>query len=229
MKTYTAHDDAEAARLAALEPGQETLLVVPCQEQPVGNEYAVMLADKWHMGRMRDSENAFREMSMPFSPGEVVGVKEAFRCTGGGGWKGILYRANGADTAASFCGINDGRAWTVPEEHWPKWDRLVYETRLSCKWRPARTMPYWVWHRSRLLILSNEARMVGSITEKEAEATGVERERHGGREFDWRDYSRPDGCSVISAEASFKTLWHRRHPNYPFETAWAWFIGAKRR
>ena len=80
----------------------------------------------------------------PYKVGDLLWVKEGWRCTGGGTDRNIIYKAEG-DTALSFCGIDDGRKSIlhVPEPYWAQWDKLVYETRKSCEWRSARSMPKW--------------------------------------------------------------------------------------
>ncbi len=94
----------------------------------------------WHyMGK-----EGFAEKHAPHKVGDLLYVREAWRCTGGGDLRNIIYRAEG-DTAISFCGIDDGRTEIlhVSEPHWAEWDRLVYETNRSCNWRPNIHMPKW--------------------------------------------------------------------------------------
>ena len=78
-----------------------------------------------------------------YAVGDHLWVREGWRCTGGGDWKGILYRADGPDSPMSHCGVNDGRARTIAPTDWPQWDRLVYQTDTSCDWRPSIFMPKW--------------------------------------------------------------------------------------
>ncbi|GAG51143.1 unnamed protein product, partial [marine sediment metagenome] len=76
--------------------------------------------------------------------GDLLWVREGWRCTGGGDLRNIIYRAEG-DSAMSFCGVEDGRVGIlhVPEPHWAEWDRLVYKTNRSCNWRSPIHMPKW--------------------------------------------------------------------------------------
>jgi len=78
-----------------------------------------------------------------YQVGDVLYVREGFRCTGGGDWKGVIYRADGGDSVQSFVGVNDGHATTLPKSLWPEWDRLVYKTDTSTNWRPSIHMPKW--------------------------------------------------------------------------------------
>lgn len=206
MKTYTA-DDAEAARLAALPPGEETLLVIPIEPQPK------MGLPKLYDKRVRavtwqhpdDTPNKRVEVApglltlcsgsqaafstsmaqyAPFSPGDVVGVKEAIR------WlhqqpSGLpVYKA---DTPAD---IQSHFEWRVPDE---------------CPDYAIRT---------NLHILSIEAQMVRGITPSEV-----------------KQWLTVESC-IAGRYATFKDMaadeWHRRHPNLPFETAWAWFYKARK-
>lgn len=106
-------------------------------------------------------------------PGDVLWVKEGWRCTGGGDIRNIIYRADG-DTAMSFCGVDDGRIeiLKVPEAHWPEWDRLVYETRRGCEWRPSIHMPKWAC-RLRRTVKNVRVERVQDISEADAKAEGV--------------------------------------------------------
>lgn len=107
-----------------------------------------------------------------WQPGDLLWVREGFRCTGGGSWKGILYRADGDDTPMSFCGVNDGRAKTISSEFWPEWDHLVYETNKSCEWRPSIFMPKWAC-RNWLKVLAGGVERVQEISHVDIEAEGV--------------------------------------------------------
>ncbi len=104
--------------------------------------------------------------------GDGLYVREGFRCTGGGDWKGLLYRADGPDTAKSLCGVNDGRARTLPQRLWPDWDQLVYETRRCCNWRSPLFMPRWA-SRELLEITGVRVERVQDITPEDAIAEGV--------------------------------------------------------
>ena len=105
--------------------------------------------------------------------GDLLWVRETWRCTGGGDLRNILYRAEG-DTAMSYCGVDDGRTeiLKVPEEHWAEWDRLVYETNTSCDWRPSIHMPKWV-ARTWLKVTGVRVERVQDISEGDAKAEGV--------------------------------------------------------
>jgi len=85
-----------------------------------------------------------RNIKMPSQVGDILWVKEGWRCTGGGSDRNIIYKADG-DTPMSFCGIDDGRKSIlhVAEPYWAEWDRLVYRTDRGCNWRSARFMFKW--------------------------------------------------------------------------------------
>jgi hypothetical protein len=76
--------------------------------------------------------------------GDLLWIKEGWRCTGGGTERNIIYKADG-DTPMSYCGVDDGRKSIlhVAEPYWEEWDRLVYKTDKGCDWRSPRFMPKW--------------------------------------------------------------------------------------
>lgn len=124
--------------------------------------------------------------------GDVLYVKEAWRCTGGGSERNIIYKLDG-DSAMSFCGVNDGRTsiLKVPEEHWVEWDRLVYETDLGCNWRSPLYMPKWA-ARPELKRRVTEVRVqrVQDISEEDAIAEGMD-----------------CGCVDCTPKKDFQKLW----------------------
>lgn len=147
-------------------------------------------------------------------PGDLLWVREGFRCTGGGSWKGVLYRADGGDTAMSFCGVQDGRAKTIPSDFWPQWDHLVYETRRSCEWRPSTHMPQWAC-RLWLKVKSVRVERVQEITESDAICEGVQ--GGGGHPDFWA--------------GAFRDLWDSINAKrgYSWETnPWVWVVEFER-
>jgi len=108
--------------------------------------------------------------------GDILYVKEAWRCTGGGTERNIIYKLDG-DTAMSFCGVNDGRTTIlkVPEEHWAEWDRLVYKTEQSCNWRSPMFMPKWAARPElKRRVTGVRVERVQDISEEDAIAEGIE-------------------------------------------------------
>lgn len=122
---------------------------------------------------LRIIEDQKKYFKTPYGvPGDLLWVREGFRCTGGGSWKGVLYRADGGDTAMSFCGVQDGRAKTIPVDFWPQWDHLAYETTKSCEWRPSIHMPKWAC-RNWLKVTGNRVARVQDISKEDVAAEGV--------------------------------------------------------
>ena len=116
-----------------------------------------------------------------YQVGDLLWVKEGWRCTGGGTERNIIYRADG-DTPISFCGIDDGRKSIlhVAEPYWAEWDRLVYKTDKSSDWRSSRFMPKWV-ARTWLEVVSVRPERVQDITEEDAKLEGIRGySAHGG-------------------------------------------------
>jgi len=105
-----------------------------------------------------------KETDAHYQVGDLLWVKEGWRCTGGGTERNIIYRADG-DTPISFCGIDDGRKSIlhVAEPYWAEWDRLVYKTDKSSDWRSSRFMPKWV-ARTWLEVVSVRPERVQDIT-----------------------------------------------------------------
>ena len=109
----------------------------------------------------------------PYQVGDLLWVKEGWRCTGGGTERNIIYKADG-DTPMSFCGVDDARKsiLRVAEPYWAEWDRLVYETDKGCNWRSPRFMPKWV-ARTWLEVVSVRAERLQDITEEDAIKEGA--------------------------------------------------------
>jgi len=105
--------------------------------------------------------------------GDECWIKEGFRCTGGGSWKGLLYRADGDDTVQSFCGVNDGRARTLAESLWSQWDHYAYETRIGCGWRSSRFMPKWASRGKVRILQVKDPERVSTISEEDCIAEGI--------------------------------------------------------
>lgn len=134
---------------------------------------------KYHWA-IRDGLNVTEEQVIYFKcpygkVGDKLWVREGFRCTGGGSERNLLYRADGGDSALSFCGINDGRSAAVQKQHWVEWDRLTYETKTGCNWRPSIHMPRWA---SRILSEITDIRVerVQEITDAAVLAEGIEQQ-----------------------------------------------------
>jgi len=140
----------------------------------------------------------FKFLKPRYNVGDLLWVKEGWRCTGGGTLRNIIYRADG-DTPISFCGIDDGREpmLHVPEPYWAEWDRLVYETDLGCDWRNPLFMPKWVaW--SWLEVVSVRPERLQDITDEDAiregfKITGCDGRSHG---HQWNEIFRPVWDSI---------------------------------
>lgn len=210
MTHIIAHTDAEAK---GFREGGITLVVEPCKDQPVGQEYAIQINGKWYMGRMRDSENAWREMSCPYLPGEIVVVKEA--C--------YIAPPNFCDTEFENKTDRWGRGRYVGYARKMDADAIRCAEEFGVRRTPARWMPLWAID-TRIRILTVEARLVGSITYDEAaEAmpliTTVDTES---------SYYEVGDMVTECPVGAFKADWHRRHPKHPFERTWAWYYRFQR-
>ena len=116
------------------------------------------IPEKWHRGYTAFENNpngdeefiiygdcGTKTIRARYNVGDLLWLKEGWRCTGGGSERNIIYKADG-DTPMSFCGVDDARKsiLRVAEPYWAEWDRLVYETDKGCNWRSPRSMPKWV-------------------------------------------------------------------------------------
>lgn len=81
-------------------------------------------------------------------PGDLLRLRETWRCTGGGDEKGIVYRADEKgpsqfQAAYRRLGLDElGRRW-LDRTFWDQWEHLVYETDRCTLWRSPATMPRW--------------------------------------------------------------------------------------
>ena len=158
----------------------------------------------------------------PYKVGDLLWVREGWRCTGGGDDRNIIYKVEG-DTALSFCGIDDGRTSIlhVPEPYWDQWDKLVYETRKSCEWRSPLFMFKWA-ARLWLEVLDVRPERLQDITEEDAIAEGIRLYEYG-TEYD-KDYGGREknmnysvgygterlalGAMPNTARGGFRRLWN---------------------
>ncbi len=97
---------------------------------------------------------------------------------------------------------------------------------LSLRWKPSIHMPRLasrIW----LGVTNVRVERLRGITEEDAIAEGVE---YYEKVNAWKDYSRPEGCDVISAESSFATLWNSLHPKKDMweDNPWVWVIQFRR-
>jgi len=168
----------------------------------------------WCFYNSRDPDNHSYKKNIPYKKGDILWVKEGWRCTGGGSERNIIYKADG-DTAISFCGVDDGRKSIlhVAEPYWAEWDRLVYKTDKGCEWRSARFMPKWA-ARIRLEVLHVNIESLEEIT-------GAECVREGCPTLDTDDrYKAAD-----MAHEWFERLWDSLYAKrgYPYESnPWVW-------
>lgn len=222
MKTYTVHDDAEAK---ALHDGRISLLILPMEPQSTKLSAEVVrilslasVLDDLSLGEPQwycenaDGKLVARIMAdAPYAPGEIVGVKEAYwYCCEG--CKTAKYRADDPDALGPDTRTIRGVLYTVANN----------------KWYEPDSMPDWAI-RTRFRVLTAEARPVGSITEEEAIAAGVDNDCWiDGKPMSavWYNYVMGMWDGALDGPVdSFKTMWSARHPQYPFETTWTWFIG----
>jgi hypothetical protein len=89
-------------------------------------------------------------------------------------------------------------------------------------WYPSIHMPRWA-SRLMLEVTQVHAQRLQEISEEDAIAEGVERDRHG-----WRDYSRPNELPQSSAADSFCTLWDvingKRRGRSWADNPWVWAL-----
>lgn len=220
-KHYTAHSDAEATSLHA---GTQSMIVEPMEPQPK--------CGPLHMSRgvWRDTQGMPGYRWIPhYAPGDIIGVKEAWSSVpvDDGDTMGYIYRADGE---SAFDSIAEG------------WEFMG-------KWESAESMPDEAV-RTRLLVLSVEARQVQTITPSETLAFGIDLPVPAGCNpspppdgFDkWPKERRDDWCKGMARAVyfarerdvrmhleAFATEWDRRHPATPWDgNPFAWFTKTER-
>ena len=141
-------------------------------EHPDFYRNATLLSDgTWRFNGYGTAD--FKFVKPRYGVGDECWIKEEFRFTGGGSWKGVLYRADGEDTVQSYVGINDGRAVTLPESLWSQWDHYVYKTKISCGWRSSRFMPKWASRGKVRILQIKDPERVSTISEEDCIAEGI--------------------------------------------------------
>ena len=197
-------------------------IVVPFNPQPI--EYDGMWMWKglaW--GAVTDPVDPI--CKCPFSVGQVVGLKEEFYI--------------------DYMGLQDGK---LPDDypHWAE-DNTYYRIDGECceqipecqcatmgkpRWRAASTMPWWAI-RHHFTIISIEAKMLGQLTEWEAEETGVERAIYGEDEDGpyLRSIDDEQDNKLASFKQPFQFHWnipYRRRPALAWRDGlWTWSLGGE--
>lgn len=145
--------------------------------------------------------------------GDELYLKEGFRCTGGGDWKGLLYRADGEDTVRSYLGIDDGRVRKLPESLWLKWDHYVYATNISCGWRPASTMPKDFARLWREVVAVKDPHRIQDISPEDCEEEGITGKTLPSpvRGQPYEEYRNGDGLVYSTPKDAFQALWDSLH------------------
>ena len=157
----------------------------------------------------------YADLKPRYKKGDLLWVREGWRCTGGGTDRNIIYRSDG-DTAISYCGIDDGRKSLLqtPKEYWDKWDYYVYESPIGCNWRPSIHMSKWM-ARTWLEVLDARAERLQEITPADCELEGLKLTTHPN--LICGKYRRILG--------DFKDLWYSLNAKrgYPWESnPWVW-------
>ncbi len=114
-----------APMVRAILEGRKTQTRRAVKPQPIGGESITDAYGNWHVGRLRDSENAFRPIRCPYGePRDFLWVRETFNFSPA---RGVQYRADGGELPA-------GWKWT-PSIHIPrKLSRINLEvTRVRCE------------------------------------------------------------------------------------------------
>jgi hypothetical protein len=112
--------------------------------------------------------------------------------------------------------------------------QVVYaaDGRWQVDYRPSINMPRWA-SRITLEITDVRVQRLQDIDEQDAEAEGVEQSKSirnaNDPSFQFRDYMRPEGCTVQSAVDSFRTLWQSINgPDSWFANPWVWALTFRR-
>lgn len=151
----------------------------------------------------RPDYSCLKDAKRNWQVGDLLRIKEGWRCTGGGTTRNIIYEADG-DTAMSYCGVDDGRESIlhVAEPYWAEWDRLVYKTYKGCDWRSPMFMPKWV-ARSWDEIVSVRIERLWDITEEDAIKEGIYVDEVHGR----YQTAKGIGAYADNARLAFRWLW----------------------
>lgn len=246
-KTYIA-TDAEAA---ALRDGKKTLLVIPMEPQPkTGTSICTCESGVKHVYPANRNPSGVVTIKAPYAPGDIVGVKEAWLLSAFWGCDTddvyICYRCEDSEhrpdsprhighSVRKRAPEHESLAVEMHERHK---QQMKARGKTQYWWHPAQCMPAWAI-RTRLRILTVDARLAGSITPEEMLAMGFAKiTKDNG--ITWKygipDYDGLPGTDDVGwpwkmwnadAMQAMSRYWNTLHPQHPFERTWAWFIGVK--
>lgn len=219
MKTYTAANDSEAR---SLHDGTQTLVVVPMRQPPTGCVYLMNAnGDKaccyyqfsdlgnytgpcWVPPTPTSTDHL---LPAPYVPGDVVGVKEAWRPLGN------CYRRKFGPQIDYESG--EVSEWCPNTRYFADDTELQdYLTGKCDKWQSADSMPDWAI-RTRLSIVRVEAKRVQEIAGEQIFALGVD--NGGSNPTMGKRYENMQ-------QMAFENEWDSRHPSLPWSSnPWAWF------
>ncbi len=157
--------------------GQKTQMRLPMKPQPY--EVVPQVGKTPGLVRLRPTDPCLStwKNASPFGvPGDWLWVQETWRCTGGGDWYGIVYRADtGQQYPAAYerMGLDGLGRLTVPNAQIPEWQRLVCETRTCTSWRRTNHMPRWA-SRITLKVVDVKIELVQDISVQDVVDEGVQ-------------------------------------------------------
>ena len=234
-----------APMVRAILDGRKTQTRRVVKPQPVGGDRIERDGSGWVVGRMRDSENAWRPLPCPFGqPGDGLWVRET--------WSGLhVFRNTAPLERKSFVGDGypymreDVWYWADGEPEYGDWERP----------RPSIHMPRWA-SRLTLEITGVRVERLQEISEADAEAEGfaaipAQRWWHGYRDVDGKQLHQqfegevpPDwmiepkplhvgGEQILypSAASQFRDLWDSLNAKRGFgweSNPWVWAVSFRR-
>lgn len=196
--------------------------------QPLPDESIVQYAGNstgWLMGRLRDSENAWRDAKCPYGkPGERLWVRETWQWFGrilrpGEVEGGFSYRADGAQRRFE--------QFDAPDKAWEMFKAAGVEGRWN-KWIPSIHMPRWA---SRLTLEITDIRVerVQDISEEDCKAEGIEYPEADPRDIDENLEAECGYFPPSSFETAFERLWNETNGKGAWErNDWVFAISFRR-
>lgn len=187
--------------------------------QPVGGDTIIYDNPGFAVGRLRDSENAWRKVFPKFERGDRMWVREKARCNAMRGSTGV----KGSTITVVYAADRFEIDYPCESEAVRWFPNQSFNADQSARWAPAIFMPRWA---SRITLEVTEVRVqrLWEITEADAVAEGIK--RYENHTFGLED---PAACMGPTAVVAYMRLWNHINGQGSWDAnPWVWAYTFKR-